>query len=206
MTGNGTPHMPTVASWTAHLANPVLRAAFAHRVLHPVRLHRHFHLHQLRAGAAAARGRHDGARHHLSRVPAVDRDDAARRRARVAPRHAASALGRRSRSRARACRCFSLPRLAPRARRDGARRGRHVLRAGACNGLRQPRAPRPTAAPRAASISPPTSSAASSAAPSLGQLFDRFGWEACVAGIGGALAVAALLTRRLVIPGAGRTP
>jgi predicted MFS family arabinose efflux permease len=36
----------------------------------------------------------------------------------------------------------------------------------------------------------------------LGFLFDRFGWEACVAGIGAALAVAALLTRRLVIPGA----
>jgi predicted MFS family arabinose efflux permease len=36
----------------------------------------------------------------------------------------------------------------------------------------------------------------------LGLLFDRFGWEACVAGIGAALAVAALLTRRLVIPGA----
>ena len=28
----------------------------------------------------------------------------------------------------------------------------------------------------------------------LGQLFDRFGWAACVAGVGVALAVAALLT------------
>jgi predicted MFS family arabinose efflux permease len=31
----------------------------------------------------------------------------------------------------------------------------------------------------------------------LGQLFDRFGWTACVAGVGAALAVAALLTARL---------
>ena len=33
----------------------------------------------------------------------------------------------------------------------------------------------------------------------LGQLFDRFGWTACVAGVGASLAVAALLTTRLVI-------
>jgi predicted MFS family arabinose efflux permease len=34
----------------------------------------------------------------------------------------------------------------------------------------------------------------------LGQLFDRFGWAACVAGIAVALAIAALLARRLVLP------
>jgi len=34
----------------------------------------------------------------------------------------------------------------------------------------------------------------------LGQLFDRLGWAACVAGIGAALAVAAMLARRLEIP------
>jgi predicted MFS family arabinose efflux permease len=33
----------------------------------------------------------------------------------------------------------------------------------------------------------------------LGQLFDRIGWTACVAGIGTALAVACLLTQRLKI-------
>lgn len=33
----------------------------------------------------------------------------------------------------------------------------------------------------------------------LGQLFDRFGWAACVLGVGVALAVAALLTARLVV-------
>jgi MFS transporter, YNFM family, putative membrane transport protein len=34
----------------------------------------------------------------------------------------------------------------------------------------------------------------------LGQLFDRFGWTACVIGVGVALAVAALLTARLTFP------
>jgi MFS transporter, YNFM family, putative membrane transport protein len=33
----------------------------------------------------------------------------------------------------------------------------------------------------------------------LGQLFDRFDWAACVAGIGAALVVAAVLTTRLVL-------
>ncbi len=33
----------------------------------------------------------------------------------------------------------------------------------------------------------------------LGQLFDRFGWTACVAGVGASLAVAALLTARLTL-------
>src|SRR5215470_11323626 len=40
----------------------------------------------------------------------------------------------------------------------------------------------------------------------LGQLFDRFGWAACVAGIGLALAVAALLTTRLVLTPTGASP
>ena len=34
----------------------------------------------------------------------------------------------------------------------------------------------------------------------LGQLFDHYGWAACVAGIAAALAVAALLTFRLELP------
>jgi MFS family permease len=39
----------------------------------------------------------------------------------------------------------------------------------------------------------------------LGQLFDRLGWAACVAGIGAALAVAAMLARRLEISAASGT-
>jgi MFS transporter, YNFM family, putative membrane transport protein len=37
----------------------------------------------------------------------------------------------------------------------------------------------------------------------LGQLFDRYGWEACVAGIGAALAIAAIVAFRLKMTGAG---
>ena len=36
----------------------------------------------------------------------------------------------------------------------------------------------------------------------LGQLFDRFGWAACVAGIGLALGVAAILALRVIMPAA----
>lgn len=35
----------------------------------------------------------------------------------------------------------------------------------------------------------------------LGQVFDRFGWPACVAGIGLALGAAALLANDLNLPG-----
>jgi YNFM family putative membrane transporter len=34
----------------------------------------------------------------------------------------------------------------------------------------------------------------------LGQVFDRYGWEACVAGVGVSLALAAVLARRLRLP------
>ncbi len=34
----------------------------------------------------------------------------------------------------------------------------------------------------------------------LGQLFDHFGWTACVIGVGASLAIAAWLTRRLTLP------
>ena len=50
---------------------------FRHRLLHPVRLHRHLHLREFRPGASAAVARPDGARLRLFRVPALGRDDAA---------------------------------------------------------------------------------------------------------------------------------
>src|SRR5205823_2876553 len=40
----------------------------------------------------------------------------------------------------------------------------------------------------------------------LGQLFDRFGWTACVAGVGASLAVAALLTARLTLTRSAGSP
>lgn len=40
----------------------------------------------------------------------------------------------------------------------------------------------------------------------LGQLFDRFGWTACVAGVGVSLAIAALLTTRLALTPPAASP
>ncbi|MBR1123731.1 MFS transporter [Bradyrhizobium lablabi] len=40
----------------------------------------------------------------------------------------------------------------------------------------------------------------------LGQLFDRFGWTACVAGVGASLAVAALLAKNLVLTTSSASP
>jgi hypothetical protein len=40
----------------------------------------------------------------------------------------------------------------------------------------------------------------------LGQLFDRFGWIACVAGAAASLAMAALLAAQLTMSGQGERP
>ena len=61
------------------------------------------------------------------------------------------------------------------------------------------RAARATAARQAASISPAISSVVSWAAWSLGQIYDRLGWPACVGGIALALFVAISLTPRLLV-------
>jgi MFS transporter, YNFM family, putative membrane transport protein len=40
----------------------------------------------------------------------------------------------------------------------------------------------------------------------LGQLFDRFGWTACVAGISTSLVIAALLTARITLTRSAGSP
>ena len=90
--------------------------------------------------------------------------------------------------------------LAARADRHGAGRRRDVLRTGLRHRLCRPgRAARIAASP-AEPISPAISSAAWSAAPCSVRLFDRFGWTACVAGVGASLAIAAWLTTQLRLP------
>jgi predicted MFS family arabinose efflux permease len=79
----------------------------------------------------------------------------------------------------------------PRPRRDG-----HVLRAGRRNGLVS-HAARGDLGSAAASILPRTSPVASSGAWVLGQVFDEFGWAACVVGIGMALVTAGALAARI---------
>ena len=49
-------------AWREHLRNPPLARQLRHRLLHPLRLHRHLHLREFRAGAPALRARHDAAR------------------------------------------------------------------------------------------------------------------------------------------------
>src|SRR5262249_48443077 len=64
-----------------------------HRFLHPVRVHRHVHLRQLRTGASTAVARPHGARLRLFRVPAIGGDDAMGGARRSSLRDAADAVG-----------------------------------------------------------------------------------------------------------------
>ena len=72
---------------------PVLARELRHRLLHPVRLHRHLHLRELRPGAAALQRRRHDARHHLFRVPARHRHHPACRPRRETLRHACRPSG-----------------------------------------------------------------------------------------------------------------
>ena len=63
------------------LAQSKAARGVCNRLLHPVRLHRHVHLRQFRAGAPAAVAGDDGSRPRLFRVRAIRRDDAVCRQA-----------------------------------------------------------------------------------------------------------------------------
>ena len=80
---------------------PVLARELRHRLLHPVRVHRHLHLRELRPGAATLQRRRHDARHHLFRVPARHRHHPACRPRRETLRHAGDLLGLACRGRAR---------------------------------------------------------------------------------------------------------
>ena len=176
------------------------------RLLHPVRLHRHLHLRQFRAGAAAIVAGADGSGLRLFRVRALRRHDAVRRQGGGALRHPAGDLGRAG---GRRCRPAADAVLASAAvlDRHGAGRRRHVLRAGV---------PPPALSARPRSENRGVASGTYLAcyflgglvgSAVLGQLFDRFGWTACVAGVGASLAIAAMLTARLKLPSdRGETP
>ena len=74
---------------------------------------------------------------------------------------------------------------------------RHLLRSGGGDRLCQPHRGAATAPPRAGSISPFYYGGGLAGAALVGQLFDRLGWNAAVAGIFAALAFAAWLGRGL---------
>ena len=170
-----------------------------HRLLHPVRVHRHVHLRELRAGAPAAVARPDGARLRLFRVPALDRHDAARRPRRRSASARDRRCGRRWRSPASACRCCCC-RASPQC---------CSAWCSSASARSSRRRPRPASSSRAATADRGSASGIYLAcyfagglvgSAILGQVFDRIGWPACVAGIALSLVAAALLTLRLRMP------
>ena len=185
-----------LAAWLEHLRNAPLRRGFAIGFCILFAFIGTFTYVNFVLVRAAAGGRHDGARLRLFRLPAVDRHHAARRPG----RRAASAPGRPSGLRSRVAGAglplLLTPSLPPCS-------SAWPWSASAPSSPRPPppassaAPPPPTAARRAASISPATSSAAWSARAVLGQVFDRLGWPACVAGVGLALGAAAWLAGRL---------
>ncbi len=204
MTGNGTPHMPTVASWTAHLANPVLRAAFAIGFCILFAFIGTFtYINFVLVRPPLGVGMMELGIIYLVFLPSIATTPLAGA--------LASRLGTREALWAGlAIAGAGLPLLlAPSlplvlAGMVLVAVGTFFAQALATGFVSRAAETNRGAASGIYLASYFLGGLVGSAA--LGQLFDRFGWEACVAGIGGALAVAALLTRRLVIPGAGRTP
>ena len=177
---------------------PVLARELRHRLLHPVRLHRHLHLREFRAGAAAARRRRHDARFRLFRVPAGDGHDAAGRARGAALRHQADVLGGAAGGGAR-------PAALDPAELSAVLIGMVLVGAGtffaqACaTGF----------VGRAATSDRGSASGLYLAcyffggligSAVLGVIFDMFGWTACVGGIAVALLVAALLAVFLKTP------
>ena len=194
--------MPTAQSPFAAtidaLAQPGAARGLRHRLLHPVRLYRHLHLRQFRAGARAAVARADGSRLCLFRVrcpPSSRRCSPAGRSARFGTRPAIWG--------ALAVAALGLPLMLsshlPEVLTGMVLVGVGTFFAQACaTGF----------VGQAASDNRGVASGTYLAcyflgglvgSAVLGQLFDRFGWTACVAGVGASLALAALLTARLTL-------
>ena len=185
--------MPEPPSPLAAAARPPapcgLRSAFAHRLPHPVRVHRHVHLRQFRPGPAAAVARADGPGPGLFGVPAGRRDDAAGRpgRPRLGTRPVIWGALVVAGTACRSC----CPRLSPTlltglvlvaSARSSRRPSPPALSAG--------RWRKPGYRERTLSRRPLLGGLAGRAV--LGQLFDRFGWTVGVAGVGASLAMAAV--------------
>ena len=74
MPAMGPPARSPLAAWGVHLQKPLVARRLWHRVLHPIRLHRHLHLCEFRAGARAVHGRRHDARFRILRVSSLDPD------------------------------------------------------------------------------------------------------------------------------------
>ena len=175
---------------------PSASGRFRDRILHPLRLHRRLHLREFRSRPAADRHRHDGGRVRLFRLSAVHADDAGGRSLRRSLRGPDDRLGRFDRRPDR-------PANADCAEPRG---GRSRIDAGGVSERSLPRRSRPASSDMRRAVNRGAASGLYLASyfagglvgsAVLGQVFDRFGWPACVLGIGMALAVAALLATQL---------
>ncbi len=138
MTGNGTADMAPMAAWTAHLKNPVLAAGFGIGFCILFAFIGTFtYINFVLTRPPLSVGMMELGVIYLVFLPAIVTTPLAGLAARRA-RHAARSLGG-----ARSCGAWLAAHapspFAERSRRNGARRCRHVLRAGAGHGLRQPR-------------------------------------------------------------------
>ena len=186
------------SAWIMHLKNPSLRASFAIGFCILFAFHRHLHLRELRPGAAALQRRRHDAWHHLFRVPARHRHDPACGPRRETLRHAATFWG------SLGVAALGLP-LMLSSSLAAVLAGMVLVGVGTFFA----QATATGFVGRAATSDRGSASGLYLAfyffgglmgAALLGQLFDRFGWGACVAGIGLSLVIAALLAILLKTP------
>ena len=180
------------------LAQPGAPRRVCDRLLHPVRLHRHLHLREFRAGAAATVARADGSRLCLFRVPALRRHDAVCRQGGRTVRHAAGDLGR-----ARRWPGIGLP-LMLSSHLAGVLTGMVLVGVGTFFAQASATGFVGQAAQQNRGVASGTYLACYFlgglvGTAVLGQLFDRLGWLACVAGVAASLVAAAWLTTRLAL-------
>ena len=171
-----------LASWLEHLRNPPVVAGFGIGYFNSVcRFHQHLHIRQLRAGEAAPQPRHDVGRGCLLRVSPLDRSNPIGGEGGSPVRTRATfwaAMASRARAPA-SCHTKSYAVLAGMVLIGVGTFFAQAIATGFVS-----RAATVIAVLRAACISPAIFRRRLTGSAVLGQVFDRWGWTACVAGSG----------------------